>query len=62
MAEKKFTCSVCGKSCDAKWEDQGLGPVEFWGALSHHEDWQWVTDCCEAGTVEEPEYEDEDEH
>lgn len=40
-------CGSCKEPCDIGWVDDGIGPVEFWGAKSWHHDWNPVSDCCE---------------
>ena len=45
---KEYVCPECGKPCDAKQCDDGIGPVEFWGAKSHDSRPYTGSDCCDA--------------
>lgn len=44
--EGETICNDCGEPCSLIWEDQGIGPYEYFGALGTHVDWCEVTDCC----------------
>ena len=44
----EYKCPQCGKPCEAKECDDGLGPVEFWGAKSYDSHPYMGSDCCEA--------------
>ncbi len=48
-------CGHCKEPCDIKWLDDGIGPVEFWGAKSWHEDWTAYSDCCDDALWATPE-------
>lgn len=41
-------CPECGKECNAIECDDGIGPVEFWGAKSFDSRPYMGSDCCEA--------------
>lgn len=41
-------CPECGEPCSPKECDDGLGPIEFWGAKSFDSRPYWGSDCCEA--------------
>lgn len=45
-------CEVCGEPCTGTLRDLGIGIYEFWGEREVHEDWQWVSPCCESAVVE----------
>jgi hypothetical protein len=49
-------CDVCGRSCQLKLVDFGIGPYEFWGAKGTHTDYAWASDCCEAEVHEMSDY------
>ncbi len=51
---RPYTCEDCGKPCAAKWEDMGFGATEMAGIWAIDENWQFISDCCEALTLEEP--------
>jgi len=42
------TCLECGKRCDGKWQDWGIGEYEYWGVKGNDVSWVLVSDCCEA--------------
>ena len=52
--DKPYTCSECKQPCDAKWEDCGIGSYEYWGQKCNQTDYQFLSDCCGAPTVEDP--------
>lgn len=52
-------CSECLKPCDEVERDFGFGVTECWGAMSSHENKQWVSECCEADLLEDLEEQDE---
>lgn len=56
-----YYCSECNEECEAIKVDYGIGHYEFWGATGCHENWQWVSECCEGDLMDEPIGEDEDE-
>jgi hypothetical protein len=41
--------------------DFGYGRTEYWGAVSSHENWQWVSECCDGDVLSEKELEELDE-
>lgn len=45
-------CECCLLPADGRDEDFGIGGYEFWGDRGTHHDWQFVSNCCEAGFVE----------
>ena len=45
-------CSECGETCQGILMDFGIGPYELWGSKQVHEDWRWVSPCCEAEILE----------
>ncbi len=48
-------CGECKEPCEIGWADDGIGPTEFWGHKSWHEDWQPYSDCCSASLWATPE-------
>ena len=48
-------CKGCGKVCEQKLVDFGVGKYEFWGRVGFDTDKRYVSDCCE-----ETVYENED--
>ena len=42
-------CLECGQPCNPKRVDYGVGRIEVHGYMATHHDWQWESDCCEAG-------------
>lgn len=57
---KDYICPDCGKPCDAKQCDDGIGPVEFWGAKSFDSRPYTGSDCCEAELEDADAYDDSD--
>lgn len=51
-------CADCGEPCEAIDIDVGYGVTEYWGAVSNHEDWIVVSDCCEADLIHDEEERD----
>jgi hypothetical protein len=45
-------CSECGKECDGKVIDDGIGPYEFWGSKYVDHDYKVVSSCCEGEVLE----------
>ena len=45
-------CSACGQAASGVEIDFGIGYHEFWGSVGFHTDVQVVSECCEAGIVE----------
>jgi hypothetical protein len=45
-------CNECGDWCEGILVDFGYGAYEFWGTKGFHEDWHWVSPCCEADIVD----------
>ena len=39
-------CPNCGE-VEGRWQDEGIGAYEFWGAKSIDHDWQYVCPYCE---------------
>ena len=46
-------CEACGEACEAKIEDQGIGPYEFWGQPGNDVRLVAVSSCCEDDVVDE---------
>ena len=46
-------CQACGQECEAKIEDLGIGPFEFWGAPGNDVRLVAVSSCCEDDVVDE---------
>lgn len=46
-------CSECGEPANGKWEDNGIGSYEYFGARGHHVDWRWGSECCGADMCED---------
>lgn len=46
-------CTECGKACDTKMVDFGVGVTEYWGQRSNDVNVQQVSNCCEADVVED---------
>lgn len=44
-------CSECRKPCQEVRRDFGRGRTEYWGAVSSHENWLWVSDCCDGDVL-----------
>jgi hypothetical protein len=57
-------CATCGKPCDWKRVDCGIGPYEFWGQKCIDTNVQVLSECCEDDIFTDPEltisYEHED--
>ena len=53
-----YWCAECGEPCEAIEIDEGYGVTEYWGAVSSHEDWVEVSDCCEADLIDDEEERD----
>ena len=51
-------CTECHGQCKEVRRDFGRGLTEYWGAVSAHEDWRWVSECCDAEVVESLEEEE----
>lgn len=51
-------CAHCGEPCWVTEIDEGYGMTEYWGAVSNHEDWVEVSDCCEAEIIYDEEERD----
>ena len=51
-------CSECRKFCDSVQRDFGYGMTEYWGAVSSHENLQWVSKCCDGDLIYELEEDD----
>lgn len=45
-------CSECGKECEGKVIDDGIGTYEFWGSKCVDNDYKVVSDCCEGEVLE----------
>ena len=43
-----YICPECGEPCEAIQCDDGLGPIEFWGAKSWDSRPYIGSSCCEA--------------
>ena len=41
-----YTCSACGKDCDATMQDHGIGTYEFWGARYRDVRIELTSECC----------------
>ncbi|RLA58349.1 MAG: hypothetical protein DRQ89_15475, partial [Epsilonproteobacteria bacterium] len=48
-------CGTCGKECDARIVDEGIGHYEFWGRKGIDTRLCLVSDCCDTEM-----YDDED--
>lgn len=48
-----YYCSECGEECQGKWENQGIGPYEFWGQKGNDVRMVFVSDCCSADLQDE---------
>jgi len=48
-------CGECKEPCEIGWADDGIGPTEFWGIKSNHEDWNPYSDCCSSSLWATPE-------
>ena len=48
-----YYCSECKQECDVKYEDEGIGSYEYWGALGVDVKWVGYSDCCEADLTTE---------
>lgn len=48
-------CGVCGKECSSHWEDDGIGPYEFWGQKGNQSVTVLVSDCCDGDVYENEE-------
>jgi len=44
-------CEACGEECQEVQIDQGFGPYEYGSIHDIHQDWVWVSPCCEAEVV-----------
>ncbi len=51
-------CSECRKHCVEVQRDFGYGMTEYWGAVSSHENLQWVSKCCDGDLIYELEEDD----
>jgi hypothetical protein len=51
-------CSECNRSCNEVRRNFGRGLTEYWGAVSYHENWQSVSDCCYEDLIYELEDDD----
>lgn len=45
-------CEACGRPAEEMRVDYGIGAYEYWGANGVHRDIQIVSECCEAGLVQ----------
>lgn len=41
-------CTACGKKCQTKEIDIGIGGYEFWGSPGFDQRYVTVSECCEA--------------
>lgn len=53
-------CADCKEECSVIWEDQGIGPYEYWGAKYCDSHFVAVTDCCGCDKVLNDEGDEED--
>jgi len=51
-------CSECNRPCNEVRRNFGRGLTEYWGAVSYHENWQSVSDCCYDDLIYELEEDD----
>lgn len=47
-----YYCGECKKECEVHITDNGIGPVEYWGAKSVHHDYGLESDCCDEAVFE----------
>jgi hypothetical protein len=40
------------------YRDFGFGRTEYWGAVSGHENWQGVSECCDGDVLSKEEMEE----
>ena len=40
-------CSECREPCEEIKRNFGYGSTEYWGAVSTHDKWYWVSKCCD---------------
>lgn len=45
-------CKSCGNPCKASWRDFGIGGYEYGSEHGNHQDWQYVSECCEDRVVD----------
>lgn len=45
-------CEACGQPAHGMTVDYGIGSYEFWGMRGVHRDVQRVSECCEAGFMD----------
>lgn len=45
-------CSECGTHTSAYRFNAGIGPIEYWGAKSVHNDWRIGSTCCHAPLID----------
>ena len=58
----QYYCCECKEACSVRWEDEGIGSYEYWGAKGIDVDWQAYSDCCDASVTDEDPGEDEQEN
>lgn len=54
-------CSECRKPCRSVERNFGYGRTEYWGAIASHDNWLWVSECCDGDVLSEKEMEELDE-
>ena len=52
-------CTECHDPCREVRRNFGHGVTEFWGAAATHDDWRWVSHCCDAEVVQSLEKEEQ---
>ena len=55
-----YYCTNCKEECDLRYEDEGIGAYEYWGATGVNEKWEAYSDCCDAFVTTEMPGEDDD--
>jgi hypothetical protein len=51
-------CSECRKPCREVKRDFGYGRTEYWGAVSSHENWHVVSECCDGDVLTQEQMEE----
>jgi hypothetical protein len=61
MNETLYFCVHCKQECDIKWEDEGIGGYEYWGATGVDKKIVGSSQCCDSFiTTDYPEEEESD--
>lgn len=51
MCDSIQVCGDCEKVCEVVTINEGIGLHEFWGAVSVHNDFVEVSECCHSEAV-----------